>query len=127
MEWSVMECIPSNTTHLCNFPFPPIWGVCDGMVHNNYNFTILPSILYFIKRLFSFLNSFSRFFFFFFVGVSSSSTTLFSLCFLLFQQGKALACVSYVCINFFVLCMYQFVWCGSPLFTPLSLRVRLGG
>jgi hypothetical protein len=56
MKWSVMECIPSNTTHSCNFPFPPIWGVCDGMVHNNYNFTILPSILYFIKRLFFFNN-----------------------------------------------------------------------
>jgi hypothetical protein len=109
MKWSVMECIPSNTTHSCNFPFPPIWGVCDGMVHNNYSFTILPSILYFIKRLFSFLIILSH--------VSSSlrlcllllqqlfTTVCFSLCFLLFynssllllRQGKALTFL-HVCL-----------------------------
>jgi len=35
MEWSVMESIPSNTTHSFNFPFHPIWGVSNGMEHTN--------------------------------------------------------------------------------------------
>jgi len=30
-----MEPISSNTTHLTNFPFHPIWEVCDGMEYDN--------------------------------------------------------------------------------------------
>jgi hypothetical protein len=113
MEWSVMECIPSNTTHSCNFPFPPIWGVCDGMVHNNYNFTILPSILYFIKRLFSFLTTILS-------HVSSSSlllcfllqqlftTVCFSLCFLLFYNSSLLLLRQGKALTFLHVCLF---WC----------------
>ena len=48
MEWSVMEPIPSNTTHLTNFPFHPIWEVCDGMEYNNNKITTLS--LFFIPK-----------------------------------------------------------------------------
>jgi len=45
-----MELIPSNTTHLANFPFLPILNVSNGMEHINNIITIL--FLFFL-----FLNS----------------------------------------------------------------------
>ena len=44
MEWSVMEPIPTNTTHSFNFPFHPIWGISNGMEHINNIITILSSL-----------------------------------------------------------------------------------
>jgi len=41
MEWSVMEWVPSNTTHSPNFPFPPNWEVSNGMEHLNNAITTL--------------------------------------------------------------------------------------
>jgi len=39
MEWSVMELIPSHTTHLINFSFPPNWEVSNGREHSNNKIT----------------------------------------------------------------------------------------
>jgi len=40
MKWSVMELIPSNTTHLSIFSFPLIWGVSNGMEHVTARFSL---------------------------------------------------------------------------------------
>jgi len=83
MEWSVMELIPSNTTHLTNFPFPPIWGVSNGMEHINKTITTL-SLLSFPN--FIYVASFPRFFLF---------TILYSILLLLFTSTfPSLVCSS---------------------------------
>jgi len=69
-----MEPIPSNTTHLLNFPFLPIWGVFNGIEHINNTLTILSRffLLFFFKiqttSLFFFVLSFS-------ISNGSSNTT----------------------------------------------------
>ena len=50
MEWDVMEPIPSNTTHLLNFPFLLIWSVYNEMEHINNTLTILS--LFFLLTFF---------------------------------------------------------------------------
>ena len=69
MEWNVMEPIPSNTTNLTNFSFPPIWSVFNGMKHINNTITI--SSLYFLFHFMSHVPSF-----FFFSSIPSCSHLL---------------------------------------------------
>jgi len=70
-----MELIPSNTTNLLNFPFPPFWGVSNGMEHINNTLTIL-SLFFLLIFFFKFKQL--RYFIFdylFLLSNGSSNTT----------------------------------------------------